>query len=562
MKKKKFFIGTLIFLFTVINIPVFAEQDFQFQRSIKRKGFLYELTFDELVTLSMIEDVEDPLKTNLSKILYNPVFNNTISIKNFTVQKDPVLGDFIRVAGWNIARGLNFDTIKLIFKKPDEFILKVKEGKKKLDKEEIKEIEKQIKILKNTDIFLLNEVDIGMPRTKYRNIAEEFAEMLGFNYAYGLEFVEVDPTHLGLEDHEWSEENILFPDKDYEIDKDRYKGFHGNAIISRFPLENVRIIRFPDYYDWFNTEKGKIANLEVARRKAAKLIFDESVLREIRRGSRIALLADIQVPGLETPVTLISVHLENRVVPEYRHKQIEYLIKKIKHIKNPVIMGGDFNTTTKDGRPTTVLREIRKRLTDFNYMAKHLVYLAIPYTYVVKSINLAKNVTRKHNNPTVFHIPVISPNPERKLFKALENLEFADGGSFDFSGEKYQSVKDKWGMLANSNQRSLKGFAPTFKFTRDWLIGQFKLDWLFVKPCETCAFGLDEDGEEDEELKKLTPYFGRTLLELNYALEYPVSDHVPITVDLPLNPPNEHETEKAIHLLEKLKKTDTAPLPD
>ena len=172
-----------------------------------------------------------------------------------------------------------------------------------------------------------------MPRTKYRNIAEEFAKMLGYNYAFGVEFVEVDPAHLGLEEHKWSEENILFPDKEYVVDKTKYKGLHGNAIISRYPIKNARIIRLPDYYGWFEKEKNKIAKFEVARREAADIVFKENVIREIRRGSRIALVADIEIPGMDKPLTVVSVHLENRVVPKYRHKQIKYLLNEIKEVK-------------------------------------------------------------------------------------------------------------------------------------------------------------------------------------------------------------------------------------
>jgi hypothetical protein len=49
-------------------------------------------------------------------------------------------------------------------------------------------------------------------------------------------------------------------------------------------------------------------------------------------------------------------------------------------------------------------------------------------------------------------------------------------------------------------------------------VGSYKLDWFFVKPSGHA----------------LTPYYGRTLRNLNSALEERLSDHAPITVDLPL----------------------------
>ena len=501
----------------------------------------------ELVHISEGKDFDIKLRRKLSRVLYTPIVDNSIAKPTTRINEDKVVGDFVRVASWNIARGLNFDTIKLIFQGEEQLLDKIRRHERQdLEHEDVKEIKKQIKILQNTDIFLLNEVDFGMPRTNYRNIAEDFAKTLGYNYAYGVEFVEVDPTHLGVEDCQWSEENILFPDKNYVVDREKYRGYHGNAIISRYPLNNVRIIRFPAYYDWFDNERGRIANFEIARRKTGEIIFDESVLREIRRGSRMALVADVEIPGLETPLTVISVHLENRVVPKYRYEQMKLLLSSIKHIENPIVIGGDLNTTGRDGRPTDIIRELDKKAHDPNFIGKQLVYLAVPYSYAVSGINMVMNVLRTRCNPTVRDIPVISPNEERKLFTEIKKTKFADGEKFDYSGYKYKSIKDKWGWLANSNQRSLKGFVPTYKFSRSWWLGQFKLDWLFVKPYV--------DEEDGKKIRRFTPYFGRTLSELNYSLFTPISDHVPITVDLPLYPPNEHETEIRVHKIEREEK--------
>lgn len=80
--------------------------------------------------------------------------------------------------------------------------------------------------------------------------------------------------------------------------------------------------------------------------------------------------------------------------------------------------------------------------------------------------------------------------------------------------------------LANSNQRTRKGFAYTFSLPRDFkgFYGRFKLDWFFVKP----AF---ENGKSTEQL---APVYARTMMPLNNAPAERISDHAPITVDLPL----------------------------
>jgi hypothetical protein len=125
-------------------------------------------TFDELVELSKKQEVDKTLTHKLNQILYSPVVDNTIAPSHPKLNNDEILGDFIRVASWNIARGRNFDKIKLVFENPGKLSSEIK-------------VKEQAEILKNADILVLNEVDIGMPRTGYKNIAEELARTLKFN---------------------------------------------------------------------------------------------------------------------------------------------------------------------------------------------------------------------------------------------------------------------------------------------------------------------------------------------------------------------------------------------
>ena len=489
------------------------------------KDLMNKLSFDELIKLSAEKNPENDLNTKLNYVLYNPIVDNSFGKNNVAINNDKNIGDFVRTASWNIDRGLNLDYIKTLFSSPEEMMKKITDPK--VDK---LKVAKQIEILRHSDIMVLNEVDIGMPRTDYKNIAEELAKTLGYNYAFGTEFVEVDPAHLGMEDNQWSEERILFPGKKYTVDKSKYKGLHGNAILSRFPLKNVRIIRFPAYYDWFGSEKSKVAEIEFIRREAAEKIFREDVIREIRQGSRIALLADVEIPGMKQPVTIIAVHLENRALPEYRYKQIKILLDAIKDIKNPVILAGDFNTTANDASPTSVKREIVKRLEDPQFLAKQILIYAVPYSLAVSTAEEVTDLLRIYKNPAVKNIPVISPNKERKLFLTLQNFMFNDGGKFDFSGNKYKSSNGRANLLANSNQRDIQGFTPTYIFQRPLFIGKYKLDWIFVKP------SVSVKESNSNKITEFEPLYGRTLLEMNYAFDKLPSDHSPVTVDLPINP--------------------------
>ena len=46
--------------------------------------------------------------------------------------------------------------------------------------------------LNNLDIVILDEVDYGVHRTKYRNVARDLADALHMNYVYGVEFIELN----------------------------------------------------------------------------------------------------------------------------------------------------------------------------------------------------------------------------------------------------------------------------------------------------------------------------------------------------------------------------------
>ncbi len=82
------------------------------------------------------------------------------------------------------------------------------------------------------------------------------------------------------------------------MDPSRYSGLHGNAILSRYPIEHARIVRLPVCHDWFGTERPEISALEKAKRLAANKVFLERIEREVRRGGRMALIANVQIPGL------------------------------------------------------------------------------------------------------------------------------------------------------------------------------------------------------------------------------------------------------------------------
>jgi hypothetical protein len=86
------------------------------------------------------------------------------------------------------------------------------------------------------------------------------------------------------------------------------------------------------------------------------------------------------------------------------------------------------------------------------------------------------------NDGSASRAPRILNQPQS--FRHVEKFRFADQRAFDFRGETERNLHQREGTLANSNQRALKGFEPTFALKRDFggLVGRYKLDWLFVKP--------------------------------------------------------------------------------
>ena len=115
-------------------------------------------------------------------------------------------------------------------------------------------------------------------------------------------------------------------------------------------------------HDWYTAEKKGVSTVEKSKRKAGEIAFQEKVEREVRRGGRMMLLADIEDPEIpKGRMTIVATHLESKTKPKSRLKQLEELLATIKYIDNPVVLAGDMNTSTRDSTLSTIQREIKKR---------------------------------------------------------------------------------------------------------------------------------------------------------------------------------------------------------
>jgi endonuclease/exonuclease/phosphatase family metal-dependent hydrolase len=493
------------------------------------------LSFEDLVALASSAKPEGALAARFNALLNTPFVHSEMVPGGIQPRRPNLtgLGIVVRVGQWNIERGLNFDLIRSALSDPSEF-LRMTATEHRISPDRRKVIESQLTRLQGVDVLVLNEADWGMQRTEYRDIARDLATALRMNYAYGVEFVEVDPVfdlnteqvHLG----DARQDRRL--QQDLQVDRQQYRGLHGTAILSRYPIERARILRLPVCYDWYAKEYAAISKLERGRRWSAHKLFRERVERELRQGGRMALIADISVPDLPTGrATIVATHLENKCPPGCRRRQMQALLADIRSDNNPVVIAGDLNTTSRDNAPTSVRNEIRTRVTDYKFWAGQAVSHFHPLG-VFQYTLLPVRYFHGFNDPTAFHVPILWDNREQPLFKTMAKFRFSDGHAFDFRGEPDRTLPSRRRTLADSNQRGGKGFTPTYAFARTYggLVGQFKLDWIFVKP-------FIDNPRNSEQTYRFAPHFPITMRELNDSVDQRISDHPPMTVDLPLAEP-------------------------
>lgn len=337
------------------------------------------LTYDEVNQLYQQDVPPAPLNDKLKRLLTTPFVSNAAFDAGVRPMKpnSPQLGKFLRVAEWNIERGLEFDAVRLAFTDPQAFALLMDQKGSKSDPGERKRIAEQIDILRQADVIILNEVDWGVNRTLFRNVAADLAAALQMNYEYGVEFVEVDPVTMGIDEQvivrevkeaydDPGESKTELLDHVRQImkpDPARYRGLHGTAILSRYRLQDVRVVPFRfQGHDWYADEKRKASELSKVEGKLSADVFKEQLVREVRRGGRMMMLADIVDPGLPSGrITVVATHLEDLTTPANRRRQLDELLDAIKDIDYPVIVAGDMNTSTHNAAPLSVTRALKQR---------------------------------------------------------------------------------------------------------------------------------------------------------------------------------------------------------
>ena len=555
-----------------LAIPQSAEGADRYVRYSQPEMFTYE----ELLALGEDKDFEPSLSKKLEAITTTPFVSNEAYYRGAKPHLPEIegLGRSLRVLFWNIERGVTLDDVILLLTDKDDFLKKVqksrqeevtegeagpatkenttKEGEsRKLVKLgpkagtedpyasiDMDKLAEEVEVVQSADVIVLNEVDWGMPRSNYREVIVDLGKTLNMNWAYGVEFVEIDPFVVGteqfeeVEDEEARKELLEYT----KVDKERLRALHGTAILSKYPIREAKLQPFETRaYDWYKKEQG-IRPVEKGLRVGSTLI-GSPMAREMRRGGRTVLTAHLDVPHLrEKRLTVVSPHLENRTKPKNRQRQMKEVLEAVKTIRNPVIVAGDLNTTGGDSEAFRLEKHLYKKYTEpdtwVNKGVKYATGVGLAYDLFKTGFKFTKNVS----DPTAASVPFFAPNKERKLFSNIENFRFDDGTVFDFRGDARRSSNARPGTLANSNQRADKGFAHTYEFVITFgVIGKYKLDWIFVK-------SYLEKPRSKRGPYAFAPHFARTMPRVNFALrELPLSDHNPMVVDLPFEEPKIHD---------------------
>jgi hypothetical protein len=146
-------------------------------------------TLDELAALAK-DPLSPALAAKLDRVLAQPVVCNASP-----TPADPP-DHPIRIVEWNINHGENESEIEAALRGPAAFHARIETATRGVAS---KHLEEELQILSQADVIVLDEVDYGVGRTQYRNVARDLAAALGMNYAYGIEFVELNRIYLGLD---------------------------------------------------------------------------------------------------------------------------------------------------------------------------------------------------------------------------------------------------------------------------------------------------------------------------------------------------------------------------
>lgn len=290
-----------------------------------------------------------------------------------------------RAISWNVERGIHFEGIVHCLENHPE--------------------------LSKADVYFLPETDVGMARSQNRNVARDLAERLKLNYVFA-------PCYINLDKGNGPELELASGLNEV--------GLHGNALLSKWPLQNARMIPLKNCKDKM---RGK----------------------EKRIGSQRCVVADVVLPS--TLLRAVCIHLDAHSSQGQRYEQMKTILGFLEreNWKGPTLIGGDWNTST--------------------YFASHAFFAF--FSFWRKVAMGPKHVCKNHY-----------PHPERYFERRL--FRFVEGRGFDYKNFNVIGAPTMHYHLGDEvKNKNMRDWTPrAFQIFVDWAmrkaegLAQFKIDWF------------------------------------------------------------------------------------
>jgi endonuclease/exonuclease/phosphatase family metal-dependent hydrolase len=184
----------------------------------------------------------------------------------------------LRAVAWNLERGKGFAAIRGLLETDP--------------------------VLREADLLLLTELDVGMARSGNRHVARELAEALEMDHVFANHYVVLSPGDRSERAHPWPTGASL----------------HGSALLSRFPITHASAVPLPDLRNKYDAT-------------------------ERRLGGKSALHVVVEAP--DGPLPIVVLHLDPFAPPRFRAHQMRTVLDALGPTGRCLI-GGDLNTNTDD----------------------------------------------------------------------------------------------------------------------------------------------------------------------------------------------------------------------
>ncbi|HEV8039309.1 MAG TPA: endonuclease/exonuclease/phosphatase family protein [Bryobacteraceae bacterium] len=168
------------------------------------------------------------------------------------------------------------------------------------------------------NLCIFQEVDLGARRTHGEDVAQALAKTFGMNYAFAPEFRELSQS------------------------TPEGPAYHGQAILTRFPIRSSRILRFTHQSGFWKPRPLLISSLPVMQRRV---------------GGRIALVNELDLNG--QLLVVYNLHLESRTTEHGRLLQLDEVLADAQRYPEgtPLIVAGDLNTMQRHSPSIERMRE-------------------------------------------------------------------------------------------------------------------------------------------------------------------------------------------------------------